>query len=131
MPRDFSRISRIGEVIQRELSITVQQEMRDPRLGMLTILDVEVTKDLKVAKVFFSVLDESKENVEMITKTLNDAAGFLRSQIAKKVQLRATPKLFFIYDDTLLKGNRIHKLIDDVVSNDNSSQDSNDSDRIS
>lgn len=121
MPKEYSRVSRVAEVIQRELSIIVQREMRDPRLGMITIIDVEVTKDLKIAKVYFSLLEENDERIQNTCKVLNEASGFLRKQVAQRVKLRTTPSLSFVYDDTLLKGNRLHKLIDDAVKQDKSS----------
>lgn len=126
MPKDYARTSRIGEALQRELSLIIQQEMRDPRLGMITILDVVVTKDLQQAKVYFSLLDDSAEHIKEATKTLSEAAGFLRSQIAKKVKLRTTPKLFFIFDDTLQKGNKIYKLLEE----NNASSSSSDADQV-
>ena len=125
MPKDYARTSRIGEALQRELSVIIQKEMRDPRLGMISILDVVVTKDLQQAKVYFSLLDDSDEHVAEATKTLNEAAGFLRSQIAKKVKLRTTPKLHFFFDDTLQKGNKIYKLLEE-----NSSSSSSDADQV-
>jgi ribosome-binding factor A len=112
MARDFSRTDRIADVIHKELSQIIQQNMKDPRVGMITIASVKVSKDLAHAKVYVSVIFEerAKETVE----TLNKASGFLRGLLAKKIQVRVMPALNFIYDDTTIKANRLFKLIDDA-----------------
>lgn len=123
MPKEFSRTGRVADVLQRELAQIIQKEMRDPRVGMITISEVRVTKDLAQAKVFVSILDDNEDKVKQVMKALNDAAGFLRSQLAGKLTLRTTPKLFFTYDDSLIRGNRLHKLIDEAVAKDKPNDD--------
>lgn len=123
MPKEFSRTGRVADVLQRELAQIIQKEMRDPRVGMITISEVRVTKDLAQAKVFVSILDDEEEKVKQVMKALNDASGFLRTQLAGRVTLRTTPKLFFTYDDSLIRGNRLQKLIDEAVAQDKPNDD--------
>lgn len=117
MPRDFKRTDRISDVMQRELSQIIQKEMKDPRISMVTIAEIKISKDLSFAKVYVSVMFEEKAEETM--RTLNSAAKFLRSELAKKIQIRTMPQLTFVYDDTTIKANRISKLIDDAIKQDN------------
>lgn len=121
MARDFSRTDRIGDVMQRELSSIIQQELKDPRVSMITIAEVKVSKDLAHAKVFVSVMMEEKAQETL--EGLNKAAGFLRAQLARRMSIRVIPQLSFVYDDTTIKANRISKLIDDAVASDKKEND--------
>ncbi len=121
MPKDFNRTDRIGDLIQKELAQIIQQEMKDPRVGMLTILDVKVSKDLNYAKIYVSVMQEEKAKETL--DTLNKASGFLRGLLAKRIQIRIMPNLSFVYDDTTIKANRLSKLIDEARAKDKSSHD--------
>lgn len=116
MPKDFSRVTRIAELIHRELAVIIQREMSDPRLGMVTLSSVDVTKDLSIAKVHFTQLESTPESIQLGTKMLNDAAGYLRTLVAARIKIRTTPKLIFVYDDSLERGNRLQKLIRDTIS---------------
>jgi len=114
MPKDFSRTQRIADAIQRELSELFRMELRDPRVGLVSITGVEVSRDLAHAKVFVNFVtapldgDEHKEAMA----ALNGAAGFLRSQLARRIELRTTPALRFHYDATSEKGQKLSALID-------------------
>ncbi|MBS0288033.1 MAG: 30S ribosome-binding factor RbfA [Proteobacteria bacterium] len=121
MARDYQRTDRIADVIQKEIATIIQQEMKDPRVGMLTILEVKVSKDLSFAKIYVSVMQE--EHAQETLATLNKAAGFLRAQLAKRIQIRVMPQLTFVYDDTTIKANRLSKIIDDARAKDKSSHD--------
>lgn len=112
MPRDFKRTDRISDVIQKALAMIIQQEMRDPKLGMVTILEVTVSKDLVHAKIYVNVFPDELaiDSVNM----LNKAAGFMRGLLAKQLELRVIPHLRFIYDETTLKANKLSKLIDNA-----------------
>lgn len=124
MARDFSRTDRIADVIQKELAQIIQQEVKDPRVGMITIAEVKVSKDLAYAKIYVSVMLE--EQATETVATLNKAAGFLRGLLAKRIQIRVMPSLLFVYDDTTIKANRLSKLIDDACAQDKRSlQDDN------
>ena len=100
MAKEYSRTSRIGEVLMRELAQMIQHEVSDPRVGMVTVSHVEITSDLKYAKVFVTRLnsdDSEKEKKECI-EGLTRAAGFLKRGIAKHVDIRTIPELRFQYD---------------------------------
>ena len=116
MPKDYPRSRRIAEQIQRELSEIIQLELKDPRVGMITITDVEVTSDHEHAKVFFTRLGEASDN-QAVTRALEHAAGFLRSELAHRMRLRIVPQLHFEYDESVERGVRLSKLIDEAVGN--------------
>lgn len=117
MPRDFPRSRRIAEQIQRELSEIVRVELNDPRVGMITLTDVEVTADGEHAKVFFTVLGEPSR-VDQAQEGLQHAAGYLRSQLARRLTVRVVPQLQFKYDPSVERGARLSQLIDRAVAED-------------
>jgi ribosome-binding factor A len=108
--RRSGRPEKLGDLIQRELSHLVQRELRDPRIGMITLTSVDVSPDLSHAKVFFTAL--SKEHVAEASKGLARAAGFLRSQLARRIKLYTTPELRFVYDESVERGDHLSRLID-------------------
>lgn len=116
MPREFSRGRRIADLIQRELAILIQREMKDPRLRMITINDAKVSRDLAFADVYFTILSGNDANAA--EEVLNKAGGFLRTQLSKIMSTRTTPKLRFHYDATIENGARISKAIDDALAED-------------
>ena len=113
MAREFSRTNRISEVVMRELAQMIQLELSDPRVGMVTVSHVDVTSDLKYAKVFVTRLNgfDSDQDVKECLKGLSNAAGFLRRGLAKRVELRAIPELRFLYDKSLEHGFHMDDLI--------------------
>jgi ribosome-binding factor A len=113
MAKEFSRTSRIGEVIMRELAQMIQQEVSDPRVGMVTVSHVDVSSDLKYAKVYVTRLTgvESDQDVDECIAGLTNAAGFLKRGIAKRVEIRTVPELRFYYDKSLEHGFRMDELI--------------------
>lgn len=115
MPKDYPRGRRIADQIQRELSEIIRMELKDPRVGLITITDVEVTQDNAHAKVFVTALGEPVQQ-EAAIRALNHAAGFLRSALAKVLKLRTVPQLRFDYDVSVERGVRLSKLIDEAVS---------------
>ena len=117
MPRDYPRSRRIADQIQRELSEIIRLELKDPRVGMITITDVDVSPDTKNARVFFTVLGD-QERVEDATAGLRRAAGFLRSSLAHRMQTRSVPQLQFRYDASVERGMRLSQLIDAAVADD-------------
>lgn len=114
MKRSSGRPQKLGDLIQRELSQLVQQELRDPRVGMITITSVDVSPDLSHAKVFFTLLD--KQHLDDARQGLRRAAGFLRSQLARRIKLYTTPELRFEYDESVERGDHLSRLIDSVRS---------------
>ncbi|MBM7063069.1 30S ribosome-binding factor RbfA [Pseudomonas sp. UL073] len=120
MGKDYSRTQRIGDQMQRELSDLIRREIKDPRLGMVTITAVEVSRDLGHAKVFTTVMSvDGDEAVTQSIKVLNDAAGFLRMQLARAMKLRSVPQLHFHYDESVLRGTHLSALIERAVAEDN------------
>lgn len=117
MPRDYPRARRIADQIQRELSDIIRAELRDPRAGMITLTDVQVSPDHASAMVFFTVLGE-KGKAEETAAALAHATGFLRSQLARRVKMRTVPQLQFRYDTSVERGVRLSHLIDDAVASD-------------
>ncbi len=107
------RPQKVADLIQRELSDLLRREVRDPRVGMVTITSVDVSPDLSHAKVFFTML--SREHLKETTQGLQRAAGFLRSQLAHRMKMYTTPELRFCYDESVERGDRISRLIDSVV----------------
>ncbi|MFL6567468.1 MAG: 30S ribosome-binding factor RbfA [Burkholderiales bacterium] len=108
--RSSGRTQKLGDLIQRELSELVQRELRDPRVGMITLTGVDVSPDFSHAKVFFTTLDSG--HVAEAAKGLKRAAGFLRSQLARRIKLYTTPELRFEYDESVERGDRLSRLID-------------------
>ena len=117
MPRDFPRSRRIAEQVQRELSNIIRLELKDPRVGMITIVDVEVSTDQSHARVYFTSLGD-QAGIDDATAGLQHAAGFLRSQLAYRMKLRIVPQLQFKYDESVERGMRISQLIDAAVAQD-------------
>jgi ribosome-binding factor A len=116
MPKEYARSERLSSQIQRELARLVQTSLKDPRLSMPSILEVQVSKDLSHARVFFSVLDP--EDAADCLTALNGASGFLQREIGKTLKSRLTPKLSFIYDDTDIRGRQLSDLIDSALASD-------------
>mgnify|MGYP006420938419 FL=1 len=133
------RVQRVADQIQRELASLIQMEVNDPRVGMVSVTGVEVSRDIAHAKVFVTVLNtltddsqinestlsepgdldklEIKENID----ALNKAAGFLRSLLAKRLSTRSVPKLRFYYDASIARGQQLSSLIDSALAADQDS----------
>lgn len=127
MPKDFSRTRRVGEQIQREMAQLVQQEIKDPRLGLVTISAVKLSKDMSHANIFFTVLND-EQSVEDTLKVLEGAAGFLRHELAKRMQLRIVPHIHFKYDESITYGNDLSALINKAMGMENPDNRMSDSD---
>ncbi|WP_226034904.1 30S ribosome-binding factor RbfA [Aquibacillus saliphilus] len=107
------RANRVGEQMKKELGDILGRKIKDPRVGFVTVTDVEVTGDLQQAKVFISVLGENKQKQDTLIG-LAKAKGFIRSEIGKRIRLRKTPELFFEFDEAIEKGNRIEHILKDL-----------------
>ena len=105
MPKDYSRTERVADALQRELAQLIRDEMRDPRLGIVNITAVEVSRDLAAARVFVNFVEgkDSAQATEAVA-VLNHAVGFLRSQLSKVIRLRIVPSLKFFYDGSGERG---------------------------
>lgn len=117
MPREFSRAARVADQIQRDLSDLIRQGVKDPRVGMVTITAVDVTRDLSHAKIYITSL-AGVESSERSVQGLQHAAGFLRNQLARTLKVRSVPQLHFLYDPSIERGVRLSHLIDTAVAAD-------------
>jgi ribosome-binding factor A len=119
MAKEYSRTQRVGDFLKQELAGLIQFEVRDPRVGMVSITDVEVSRDMSHAKVYMTVMGkESEEDAKESIDALNKAAGFLRTKIARSNNARTTPKLRFYFDSSVGRGQYLSNLIEKAVSND-------------
>jgi ribosome-binding factor A len=109
-----ARQARVADQIQREIAELIRLEVRDPRVGLVTITGVELSRDASHAKVFFTVLGAAAEG-EAAREGLQRAAGFLRSGLAHRLTTRKVPELHFTYDESVERGMRLSKLIDEAV----------------
>jgi ribosome-binding factor A len=116
MPKEFSRTRRVGDQIQRELAQLIREEIKDPRVGMVTINAVDVSRDLGHAKVYVTTLDE--QNAESSVEALNHAASFLRGELGRRMFIRTVPQLHFQYDESIERGARMSSLIEDAIASD-------------
>ena len=120
MRKNSIKNTRINGEVQKELSTIIRNEIKDPRIHPMTsVMAVEVAPDLKTCKAYISVLGE-KEAKEATIKGLNSAEGYIRRQLAKNLNLRNTPEIRFILDESIEYGVNMSKLIDDVTQKDNS-----------
>ena len=110
MKKGQGRPQRLGDLIQREVSDLIRLEVRDPRIGMITITSVDVSPDITHAKIFFTVLE--KDKLPETLEGLKRSAGFLRAQLAKRIKMYTTPELRFVYDESVERGDRLSRLID-------------------
>jgi ribosome-binding factor A len=125
--REFKRTDRVADQLQKELAVLIQREVKDPRLGMVTVSGVDVSRDLGYADVYITLLGEqTPERIKENLQVLKRAAGFLRSQIAKRVKLRHVPELRFHYDESVVRGQHLSSLIDEAVESDRERQDGDD-----
>ncbi len=119
MAKEYSRTQRVADQIQKELAQLIQLEMKDPRLGMVTVSAVEVNRDMSFADIYVSFLGvDDQEKIDQSLKVLSQAAGFLRSQLARAIKLRFTPQLRFFYDNSLRRGAYLSSLIDEAIAKD-------------
>jgi ribosome-binding factor A len=108
------RMRRVADQIQRELSGLLRVELKDPRVGLITLTGVEVSPDLEHAKVFFTTLGDAQSLLETVAG-LEHASGFLRTQLGRRLRLRVTPELHFRHDASIERGARLSQLIDAAV----------------
>lgn len=113
--KGFSRRDRVSEQIRRELAELIRTELKDPRVGMVSITDVEVSADYAHAKVYFSSM-AGREHLDSVLAGLNKASGFLRRELGKRITVHSTPQLHFVFDESLERGADLSKLIQEAVS---------------
>lgn len=123
MSKQYSRAQRVGDQIQRELAVMIPREVKDPRLGFVTLTGVEVSRDLGHAKVFITLMNsEDAEVIQDNIDLLNDAAGYLRMLLGKAIKIRSIPQLHFRYDDSITRGAYMSALIEQAVASDRNHQ---------
>ena len=114
------RIERVNTLIRREISELIQQELKDPRLDeFIAVTEVDTSPDLKFTRIYISAMSGQQEE-QKILGILNSAAGFLRTRLANIINLRYTPELHFLWDNSIEHGDKILRLIDEVTQKDNS-----------
>ncbi len=119
MAREYARPQRVADFLKRELAQLIQQEIRDPRIGMVNVNAVDVSRDLAHAKVFVTFLgQESEAEASQQLEILNKASGFLRSRVAAGSDMRSTPKLRFYFDSSISRGRHLSTLIEDALAAD-------------
>ena len=113
MAKNTNRLGRVNEEIKKAVSEIINYELKNPDVtGMVSVTKVKVTPDLKYAKIYVSVLNS--KNLDKTIQGLKDSAGFIRSQVAKTVNLRITPELVFEYDDSILYGEKIDNILKEI-----------------
>ncbi len=117
MPKEFSRSSRVAEQVQRELAELIRLELKDPRIGLLTITGVELTPDYAHAKVFYTTLADPSAR-QGIDAGLRRASGFLRRELGRRIRIHTLPELHFVFDESVERGDRLSRLIDEAVASD-------------
>ncbi|MCC5825414.1 30S ribosome-binding factor RbfA [Alkalimonas sp.] len=111
--KEFSRVDRLSQQLQKELAVILQREIKDPRLHhMITVSQVDVSRDLSYAKIYVTFLGLEQDKVKDNLKILNDAKGFIRGLIGKRIQTRIVPQVQFYYDSTLDEGIRLTALVE-------------------
>ena len=118
MAREFSRADRVAQQVQKETAQILQRELKDPRVGMVTISEVEVSRDLAYAKIFISSLLQDEEKAKTSVKQLNELAPYIRSLLAKRLRMRHVPSIKFVLDTSLNEGIRMSELVDKAVKTD-------------
>lgn len=118
MAKEFSRTDRFSQQLQREIAQILQREIKDPRVVMVTVSDVEVSRDLSHAKVFVTFLNDEEESRKSALQVLNEASGYVRSLLGKRIKSRLTPQLRFEYDPSLAEGIRMAKLVNEATARD-------------
>ncbi len=110
MKKGFQRSDRVAEQVRRDLADLIQSELKDPRVGMISLSAVELTPDYAHAKVFFTTLDA--EHLDEVQRGLKRASGFLRRELGRRIHIHTLPELHFIYDNSLERGASMSLLID-------------------
>ena len=117
MPREFTRAERVSDAVQQELAVLIRDEVRDPRVGMVSVTDLDVSRDLAYAKIHVTFIgDHTQKEINEAMAALNGASGYLRKLLAASIKLRITPKLTFLFDESGRRGQHLSALIDYAIS---------------
>jgi ribosome-binding factor A len=112
------RANRVGEQMKKELSDIIGRKIKDPRIGFVTVTDVQVSGDLQQAKVYISVLGDEEQR-ENTLKGLAKAKGFIRTEVGQRIRLRKTPEIIFEWDESMEYGNRINTILHQLQNDNN------------
>lgn len=104
------KLERLGNIFVKEISMILATEVKDTNINFVTVTAATVTNDLSLARVYFTVLDNTKKDITL--KALNNASGFIRRELCGRVELRKMPEIRFIYDESIAYGSKIEKIID-------------------
>lgn len=118
MAKEFSRSQRVSQQVQKEIAQILQREIRDPRIGMVTVSGVEVSRDLAYAKVFVTFFTIGDQTPETALEALIESTSYIRSLLGKAMRLRITPAISFCFDQSLTEGMRISNLVTKAVKSD-------------
>ncbi len=118
MDKNFSRTDRVAQQVQQEIAMILQRDFKDPRIGWVTVSEVEVTKDLAYVSVFVTFFGKEDEEITKALEILNNANGFFRMEIGKRMRLRIVPEIKFIYDDSLVTGIKMSNKVDEAINKD-------------
>jgi ribosome-binding factor A len=110
------RAQRLRELIKKEVSDLIQRGIKDPRIGFVTVTDVEVSADLRNVKIFVSVYGDEQEKMRTL-EGLNSAKGFIRSELGQRISLRFTPEIYFKFDESIERSARIMELLKELETN--------------
>ena len=113
----YHRADRVKELLRQEISQLIQEEIKDPRIGFATVTDVELSQDLRHAKVFVSVYGDEEARKETL-KGLQSAGGFIRNEIGKRIRMKHVPEILFRFDQSIERGARISKLLHEIHNED-------------
>lgn len=119
MRKSYERINRLEQLVHREIAQMIHSEMKDPRLGLITVSNVSITKDLSYAKVFVTIWGPQEETSKNV-RLLNQASGYFRTELSKRLKIRKIPEISFHFDKSLSEGYRISNLIERAISEDES-----------
>ncbi|WP_407332258.1 30S ribosome-binding factor RbfA [Enterovibrio sp. 27052020O] len=118
MAKEFSRTQRVSQQVQKEVALILQREIKDPRIGMVTVSGVDVSRDLAYAKVHVTFLTTGDQTPEAGLEALNEQAWYVRTLLGKAIRLRITPEVIFVFDQSLTEGMRISNLVTSAVKSD-------------
>lgn len=118
MPRQFSRTRRVEEQLRRDLAELIRHEIKEPDLGMISITEIKVTRDLAHAQIYTTILQDDADTIEYSMQTLRNYAGKLRSMLGKRMRIRRVPELIFIYDNLIQRGTALNQVIEKAVDGD-------------
>ena len=116
--RNYKRTDRVADQIQRELAQLIAQQVKDPRVGMVTITGVNVTREFDHAKIYITVMGADQDAINETLTGLRAAAGFLRRELGRAIRIRTIPQLHFMYDESIEYGHRLSSLIEEAVRSD-------------